>query len=78
MGCTYFTDDSAIRMTDDPAAVVLPFIVAAVQNDPVPNAGFRGDDTEVLMDMLLAKKRSSDRRAWLERKGNLAIITGSN
>ena len=27
-----------------------------------------------MMDMLLAKKRSSDRRAWLERKGNLAIV----
>ncbi|MGQ8364991.1 DNA topoisomerase IV subunit B [Glaciecola sp. 1036] len=27
-----------------------------------------------LMDMLLAKKRSSDRRAWLESKGNLAVI----
>jgi topoisomerase-4 subunit B len=27
--------------------------------------------TEKLMDMLLAKKRSSDRRAWLESKGNL-------
>lgn len=27
--------------------------------------------TESLMDMLLAKKRSSDRREWLETKGNL-------
>ncbi|WP_319783253.1 DNA topoisomerase IV subunit B [Oceanisphaera sp. IT1-181] len=27
--------------------------------------------TETLMDMLLAKKRSSDRREWLETKGNL-------
>ncbi|WP_409421957.1 DNA topoisomerase IV subunit B [Pseudaeromonas sp. ZJS20] len=27
-----------------------------------------------LMDMLLAKKRSSDRREWLETKGNLAIL----
>ena len=27
--------------------------------------------TEKLMDMLLAKKRSADRRAWLESKGNL-------
>lgn len=31
-------------------------------------------DTEILMDMLLAKKRSSDRREWLERKGNLVEI----
>jgi len=32
----------------------------------------QGDDTVALMDMLLAKKRVSDRRAWLEAKGNLA------
>jgi topoisomerase-4 subunit B len=32
------------------------------------------DDTEQLLDMLLAKKRASDRRAWLESKGNLAEI----
>lgn len=29
-------------------------------------------ETDLLMDMLLAKRRSSDRRTWLERKGNLA------
>ncbi len=28
--------------------------------------------TDSLMDLLLAKKRSGDRREWLERKGNLA------
>lgn len=33
-----------------------------------------GDDTLALLDMLLAKKRSSDRRTWLERNGNLADI----
>ena len=32
------------------------------------------DDTDQLMDMLLAKKRSADRRSWLEQKGNLAEI----
>jgi topoisomerase-4 subunit B len=32
------------------------------------------DKTEQLLDMLLAKKRSTDRRAWLEEKGNLASI----
>jgi len=32
------------------------------------------DKTDQLMDMLLAKKRSKDRRAWLETKGNLADI----
>jgi topoisomerase-4 subunit B len=32
------------------------------------------DDTMVLMDMLLAKKRAADRKAWLERYGNLAEI----
>ena len=30
------------------------------------------DETDKLMDMLLAKKRASDRRDWLEEKGNLA------
>ncbi len=33
-----------------------------------------GDDTMGLMDMLLAKKRSGDRKSWLEDKGNLAEI----
>src|SRR5690554_1246713 len=33
-----------------------------------------GDDTMQIMDMLLAKKRASDRKAWLEEKGNLAEI----
>ncbi len=33
-----------------------------------------GDDTNKIMDMLLAKKRASDRKAWLEAKGNLADI----
>ncbi|MEZ5478432.1 MAG: hypothetical protein R3E95_13430 [Thiolinea sp.] len=27
-----------------------------------------------LMDMLLAKKRAADRKAWLEDKGNLATL----
>jgi len=27
-----------------------------------------------LLDMLLAKKRASDRRAWLEQKGDLAEV----
>jgi topoisomerase-4 subunit B len=30
------------------------------------------DKTDSLMDMLLAKKRATDRRAWLQKKGNLA------
>ena len=33
-----------------------------------------GDGTDQLMDMLLAKKRASDRREWLENKGDLAIV----
>ncbi len=33
-----------------------------------------GDDTVQLLDMLLAKKRAADRRAWLEAKGNLAEV----
>jgi topoisomerase-4 subunit B len=32
------------------------------------------DNADQLMDMLLAKKRSGDRRKWLEEKGNLADI----
>ncbi|HET7301547.1 MAG TPA: DNA topoisomerase IV subunit B, partial [Oleiagrimonas sp.] len=32
------------------------------------------DNTTQLMDMLLAKKRSSDRKAWLEEKGDLATL----
>lgn len=35
-----------------------------------------GDDTYELMDMLLAKKRSPDRKGWLEDKGNLADVDG--
>ncbi len=35
-----------------------------------------GDDTAPLMDMLLAKKRSPDRKAWLETKGDLAEVVG--
>ena len=32
------------------------------------------DETRSLMDMLLAKKRASDRKAWLEAKGDLASL----
>lgn len=32
------------------------------------------DKTDQMMDMLLAKKRSKDRRDWLESKGNLAEV----
>jgi len=32
------------------------------------------DNTDQLMDMLLAKKRAADRRDWLEAKGNLAEV----
>ena len=33
-----------------------------------------GDDTPSHMDMLLAKKRAADRKAWLEHYGNLAEV----
>lgn len=33
-----------------------------------------GDDTHEKMDLLLAKKRSQDRKFWLESKGNLAEV----
>lgn len=32
----------------------------------------KDDNTDSMMDMLLGKKRASDRKSWLERKGNLA------
>ena len=32
------------------------------------------DSTDQILDMLLAKKRSKDRRKWLESKGNLAEV----
>jgi topoisomerase IV subunit B len=34
------------------------------------------DNTDQLLDMLLAKKRAADRREWLEEKGNLAEVQG--
>ena len=33
-----------------------------------------GDDTGAALDLLLAKKRAADRRAWLEREGDAAEI----
>ncbi len=33
-----------------------------------------GDGTNRMLDMLLAKKRASDRKAWLEKKGDLADV----
>ncbi|SEA09350.1 DNA topoisomerase IV subunit B [Microbulbifer marinus] len=33
-----------------------------------------GDDSNQLLDMLLAKKRAGDRKQWLETKGNLAEV----
>ena len=32
------------------------------------------DNADQVMDMMLAKKRASDRRDWLETKGNLASV----
>jgi topoisomerase-4 subunit B len=33
-----------------------------------------GDDTNGIMDMLLAKKRASDRKRWLQERGDLAEV----
>ncbi len=33
-----------------------------------------GDETHQILDMLLAKKRSPDRKAWLQEKGDLAEV----
>jgi topoisomerase-4 subunit B len=32
-------------------------------------------ESDRLMDMLLAKKRAADRRAWLQEKGDLAEVS---
>ena len=34
-----------------------------------------GDDTNRVMDMLLAKKRAADRKAWLQERGDLAEVS---
>ncbi len=34
-----------------------------------------GDDTHRIMDMLLAKKRAADRKAWLQERGDLAEVS---
>jgi len=34
-----------------------------------------GDDTNQIMDMLLAKKRAADRKAWLQERGDLAEVS---
>ena len=36
--------------------------------------GKADDAADEIMDMMLAKKRASDRRDWLEEKGNLAEL----
>jgi topoisomerase-4 subunit B len=33
-----------------------------------------GDESDKIMDMMLAKKRAADRRQWLQEKGNLAEV----
>jgi topoisomerase-4 subunit B len=33
-----------------------------------------GDSSNRIMDMLLAKKRAADRKAWLQKKGDLAEL----
>lgn len=33
-----------------------------------------GEESQKIMDMLLAKKRASDRKAWLEKKGDMAEV----
>lgn len=35
----------------------------------------QNDNTDKLLDMLLAKKRAQDRKHWLEKKGNLAELS---
>ncbi|HEU4530495.1 MAG TPA: toprim domain-containing protein, partial [Steroidobacteraceae bacterium] len=57
------------------SAVQLRETVMAPQTRKLLQLTLAGNDkTDQLMDMLLAKKRASDRREWLEEKGNLAQI----
>jgi topoisomerase-4 subunit B len=34
-----------------------------------------GDNTNRVLDMMLAKKRAADRKEWLEKNGNKADVT---
>ena len=34
----------------------------------------QGDKTNQMLDMLLGRKRAPDRKAWLEKKGDLAVV----
>ncbi len=34
----------------------------------------KGESSNRILDMLLAKKRAADRKAWLEKKGDLAVV----
>jgi topoisomerase-4 subunit B len=35
----------------------------------------QGDETNSVMDMLLAKKRAADRKSWLQERGDLAEVS---
>ena len=53
--------------------------ILKIKNIPVIFLTAHSDEVTVkkaekMMDMLLAKKRASDRKAWLESKGNLATL----
>jgi len=41
-------------------------LVQLMMNEP--------EETQQMMDMLLAKKRAADRKSWLENKGDLAVV----
>ena len=34
----------------------------------------KGDKSNQMLDMLLGRKRAADRKAWLEKKGDLAVV----
>ena len=72
-----------IRILDVDMADVARIIAQIERLQPVTTRNQRakpgleivdGEETDALMDMLLAKKRSPDRKNWLEDKGDMALL----
>ena len=61
--------DEVVRLHEEMETTIAPDTRRLVQLTVEP-----GDDTHQVLDMLLAKKRASERRSWLETNGNLAEV----